>query len=234
MKKIYIIIIFLLYYNNMIFAQIEDLDEQYVLNNIENHFIGVYLSTEFLATLEETKNYAIAMNHISDYGSDGFYETLIVYENHIVYLYPYYDGFSLVSKYKYPYYNFEYVNENEIIIADPNGHKYIRITDNLENYNDIIDNIVGNIVLHDLIVNNYILLENNIVSIPSLDNKNFIIGTLRYLYHNSYENLKLEDIENNRLVILNIENNLYTIFWVERNFYTSYNEVKRIVWEQNL
>ena len=218
----------------MIFTQTEDLEDRYIMNNIESHFIGVYLSIEFLETLEETKNYAIAMNHFSDHFYDSFYETLIVYDDHIRYCYPNTDGSFLISKKKYPYYNFEYINENEIIITDPNGHKYIKISDDLENYYIIVDNIVGNIVLHDLIVNNYILLENNIVSIPSLDNKSFILCTLRYVYHNSYENLRLDDIENNRLVILNIENNVYTIFWIEHNFNTSYNEVKRIVWEQDL
>jgi len=232
MKKI-CIFLFLLILHNTLFAQIEDIEyinDVYILNFIDNNFIGVYLSIEFLETLNKTKNYAIAMNHNTNYGLDDFYEIIVVYENHIKYNYPYYDGYWLISNYDYQNYKFEYINENEIFITDPNDHKYIKITNDLLNYNEIINNIIGNIVLKDLITNDFLTIENNIISIPSLDNKKFIIRTLGYLYNN-IENLILEDYDNNRLVRLSIENYIYTIFWIERNFYTSYQNVTRVVWE---
>jgi hypothetical protein len=231
MKRIVVLIFLSILFNNILFAQIDDLDEKYILDNIEKHFIGAYLSIEFLNNLEKTKNYSIAMNHNSNYGHEGFYEKIIVFENYIMYNYPYYDGSSLISKCRLPKYKFDYINETEIIITDPNGHQYLKITSDLENYNVVINNTIGNIVLNDLIVNNYITIEDNIISIPSLDNKEYTICTMGYIY-NWNENLIFEDNNSERLVHLNIENNVYTIFWIERNYYTSYREVKRIVWVQ--
>jgi hypothetical protein len=230
-RRYVLFLLFLIIFYNTLFAQIEDIDDAYILNSIGNDFIGVYLSIEFLEILNKTKSYAIAMNHNSNYGFENYYEIIVVYENRIKYNYLYYDGYGLISKYDYQNYKFEYINENEIFITDPNEHKYIKITNDLLNYNEIISNIIGNIVLKDLITNEFLTIENNIISIPSLENKKYIIRTLRYLY-NRNENLILEDFDNNRLVSLSIENSIYTIFWIERNFYTSYQNVKRIIWVQ--
>ena len=218
-------------------AYAETYDSEYynsdILDSIDHRFIGVYLPAGFITTIEKTKNFDTSMrvNRIEE-GFDDFYQLLIVYKNKIIFWYYFGEGYSGVSKDEFRDFKFEYKNENEMIIIAPNGQKYQKMADDLLNYETILNNYIANIILIDLIKKEQILIENDTISILSL-NKKYRICTLFYVY-NYNENLLLRDYVSNEYYYLSIENNVYTIFWIERNMYTSYREVKRIIWSQQI
>jgi hypothetical protein len=236
MKKTIILIYCLTSFNLALFAQTEDdtcpYNEEYRLDSIDPRFIGVYLPVDFLAALEKTKHYDSAMSADKESMHDSFYERIIVYKNNIRYFYYWGEGYSGVTKHKFPKYQFEYKNRNEIIITDPNGYKYLKMTNDLENHVNILSNYTGKIILNDLINNGDITIEGDVILILSL-NKKYEIGTFGYVYNNN-ENLVLKEYGEHNYYSLEIVNNLYTIYWLERNFYTSYKTVKRVIWEKQL
>ena len=196
---------------SLLFSQVEE--ENYFLENIDSIFIGYYVSVDFINALKETKNYPYAWA----LGWDNTYNAhIIVSENGIIY-YPFYsDCYFEVSTQEFINYNFEYNNIDEIIIIDPNGNRYKKMTDNYdyENYNRVMNNFIGNIVLADLINNGNIIIDNEFIFIPSLDNKELKITSWQY-YSGGDNNLLLTDydINNDWRVLLNINNNELTIFY---------------------
>ena len=232
MKKLIALFFSLIISNFVLFSQI---DEKFILDNIDIRFVGAYLPVEFLTTLDETKHYATAMKYNMGYTDykNIFYEHLIVYENKIIFFELYADVSRKVSKYKLPYYQFDYINDNRIIITDPNGNQYLKMTDDLINYRKIIGNYIGRVILHDLIQNNIIIIDDDIITIPSFNNKQYRIGTLGFLYP-EHCNLYLIDLDTRSYVHLEIDNNIFTIYetgWFERN---NRNRVRRILWRKEL
>jgi len=234
MNKINFFCFFLIFIN---IAHAETNDSDYyisdILDSIDHRFIGVYLPVGFIATIEKTKNFDTSMrvNSIEEMYDD-FYQLIIIYKNKIIYWYYFGEGYSGVSKDEFKYYEFKYINENEMIIISPNGQKYQKMTDDLINYEAILNNYIANAILIDLVKKELILIENDIISILSL-NKRFRICTFSYIY-NYNENLLLREYESNDYYYLSIENNVYTIFWIEHNIYTSYKQVKRIIWSKQI
>ena len=236
MKKIFIV----LFYSAIIIFNIQAgdecfyrIDEEYILDSIDDRFIGAYLSIGFLNNLEKTKSYDFAMNRLSRDSFYGPYQRILVFKNKIIYSYPWGEGSSGVKKCNFIQYQFIYLNENDILIIDPNGHVYRKMTNDLKNHEIFISNYIAKIILSDLIEQGEIILERNIITIPSLENRKFKVGTLGYIYNNN-ENLKLRDYDRHNYFSLEIEDNTYTIYWIERNHRTSYKEVKRIVWEKQI
>jgi hypothetical protein len=233
MKKSLILVYCLIIANNILIAEIE---EEYILDTIDERFIGAYLPIEFLFTLEKTKHYAAAMKYnmksSEDYATI-FYEHIVVYENEIRYTELYADGFRNVSMCGLPNYQFEYIKDDEILIIDPNGNKYKKITDSLNDYEIIIGNYLGKIILNEILEKGEMEIEGNIITIPSLDNKKYRIETLGYLYP-EHCNLYLKDCETEWPVYLEIESSIYTIYDIEYNRRASSGKIKKIIWKKEI
>ena len=75
----------------MIFSQEEF---NYYISNIDNNFIGYYVSIDFLASIENYKSYALARNLILE---NTYYAHIIVYENNMIYYQFYSDCYSEVT-----------------------------------------------------------------------------------------------------------------------------------------
>jgi hypothetical protein len=239
MKKTAAILFCVLSLNTLLLAQNEDfytVKQEQLLDPIEDRFLGVYMSMDFLAALEKTKHYDKAMRTKATESFDDFYMCMVVFKNKIIYWYYFGEGYFAVSKSKFPNYQFEY-NDKEVRIIDPYGNIYLKMSENAENHKITMSNYIAKVILRDLIAKGEITIENDIISIVSLNNKKFKVGTFAYVYNNR-ENLILEEIENEThpytdIFSLEIENNKYTIYWTEQ-LYRPYREVKRIIWEKRL
>jgi hypothetical protein len=224
--------IFLLNFNVLLFTQTEatplSVNDEYTLDFIDPRFIGAYLPVDFITALKKTKHYANAMK-INKH--DYYYTELIVNNNNVISIYPFEDTDSYISKSQFLKFQFMH-NRNETLIKDPQGCKFLKITNDLENHMKIMSNYIGKIILNDLIKNGDITIDSDTIFIPSL-NTRFEIGTLKYAYNNN-ENLVLKEYDKEKYYSLEIVNNLYTIYWIENNYYTSYKDVKRVIWEKKL
>jgi hypothetical protein len=212
MKKL----ILLLYYFAtliMLYAEIED--EIYMLMDINKDFMGYYVSVDFIATLEETKNYNLTRELVlnkNDWYKE-IYVHIIVDENKMWY-YPFYSDLSFyVSKDSFGNFIFECINGDKIII-DPNGNKYKKITNDLENYEIVMNNFIGNIILSDFINTGEIIMENDFIIITPLNNRKLKISSWFY-YDDPAINLRLYNYEfgNKWRVFLKINNQKLIIYY---------------------
>ena len=172
-KALLLFLHYLLLKNCVLIAQAEE--KNYFLKDIDRAFIGYYISMDFIETFERTGNYYFAMNSNSDYP---YFAHIIVGENEIK-CYPFYsDEYFEVSENEYIDYRFEYFSADEIIITEPNGKKYKRMTNlyDWENYMAIMNNDLGKIVLADIINDGKIHIEDDFIYIPQLNNKRLLHG----------------------------------------------------------
>jgi hypothetical protein len=198
---------------NILYAQIDE--EKYILKNIDKEFIGYYVSIELITTIEKTKNYNFAREStIKKYNwHDAYYAHIIVEENKMS-CYPFYsDGYFEVSEDEYKEFHFQYIDTNEIII-DKNGHKYKKMSADFNNYDIIMNNYIGNIVLSDLIKSKKIIIENKYIYLPELKNKKFeIITWLSYYDEDINLVLRNYEFENEWTVYLKIINDELIIYY---------------------
>jgi hypothetical protein len=211
-KRVLLLFLYcLLIKNSILIAQAEE--KNYFLNDIDKAFIGYYISVDFIETFEKTKNYYFSMNSNSDYP---YFAHIIVRENGID-CYPFYsDGYFEVSEDEYKDYLFEYFSADKIIITEPNGKKYKRMTNlyDWENYMAIMNNYVGSIVLADIINTGKIHIKNDFIYIPQLNNKKLKIDTWQTYYNNDIDLVLTDyDLEYEWRVFLKIKDNELTIYY---------------------
>jgi hypothetical protein len=211
-KRVLLLFLYcLLIKNSVLIAQTEE--KNHFLNDIDIAFIGYYISVDFIETFEKTKNYYFAMNSNSDYP---YFAHIIVRENGID-CYPFYsDTYFEVSEDEYKDYLFEYFSADKIIITEPNGKKYKRMTNlyDWENYMVIMNNYLGNIVLADIINTGKIHIKNGFIYIPQLNNKKLKIDTWQTYYNNDIDLVLTDyDLEYARRVFLKIKDNKLTIYY---------------------
>jgi hypothetical protein len=194
---------------------------------------------EFVNSFEETKDYLFSKKimkkyeyiyiRIENYGiwtqepilEDGYHENFIQTSNDL------------------KDYQFVFGNNNEIIIITKNGEKYKKISNSFDYNIPAIDNYLGKIVLRDLINNGDVILDNNIITIPSLDYEKFMIDTwdvldgyYEYLNINGFA-LHLDGFFNRGLFIfMEINDNEYTIF--EKVTWNTGQITKKIIWKKKL
>lgn len=202
---------------NLLFSYEEE--NNYFINNIDNNFIGYYVSIDFLTSIEKYRSYAIARGFISE---NTYYAHIIVYDNNMI-VYPFYsDTFFEISVELFTEFNFVIIND-EMIIIDPNGNRYKKMTNSVEYeaYYRVMENYIGNIVLIDFIKNGEIIIEDDYIFVPSFDNKKYGIST--WLMYGNDANLAIYD-ENNNWVYIDINNNELIIYRIQRN-------MKIILWK---
>jgi hypothetical protein len=202
-------------------AQMND-EDYFYLDFFDNKFIGFYLPLTFITSLTDTKNYSIAwdLNENRDY-----FDCLVVYEHSIRCSNLSEEGYRRIPRQEAQNFQFEYTGMNGAKIVDSDGNIYERITNDTENYYEAVNSYIGKIVLHELIENGTISIENDIITIPSFNNRSFRINTWeRYHtniinYPDTKVNLYLYDGENRGLwnerqedLCLEIKNNEYAIY----------------------
>jgi hypothetical protein len=215
------------------------LQDNYFRHPIHSRFYGYYLPLDFVNSFEETKNYLVSKKFIKKYEyiyiriekygiwtqkpilDDGYRENFIQTSNDL------------------KEYQFELRDTNEIIVITKNRERYKKISNDFEYAIPAIDNYLGRIVLHDLIHNGDIILDNNIITIPSLDYEKFIIDTwgvsdgfYGYLDISGFA-LYLDGFFNRGLFIfMEITGNEYTIF--EKVTWNTGQVTKKIIWRKKL
>ena len=126
-----------------------------------------------------------------------------------------YSDFNFCDQYvifsnEIPQYNF-FINSNlEIIIQDNHGNFYKKISEKTSNWQDIISNYIGNIILCDLIKFGIIINENNVL-IPFLNNQIYEI----ILYEKGiylWSNLVLKNKNNDQWIYLDINCKKYSFY----------------------
>ena len=168
---------------------------------------GVYLPLEYITSLEETKNNFIAMS----LNKDRKYHTILVVTTDSIICSNYEDTWYIIPVWEITECKFEY--NNGWVFIDNNGYKYKKISNNIENwYNIVHENYIANIVFKELIEQGDILIEDGgIITIPSLNNIKLGVTTDAFLYVEN-ANLYLVD-EYGGFYILEIKNNEYIIFY---------------------
>jgi hypothetical protein len=236
MKKL----LFLHFFTNIILlSNAQIIQDNYFKHPIHSKFYGYYLPLDFVNSFEETKDYLFSKElmkkyeyiyiRIDNHGiwtqepivEDGYHENLIQAVNDL------------------KDYQFEFGNNNEIIVINKNGERYKKISNDFGYYIPAIDNYLGRIVLHDLINNGDIILDNNIITVPSLDYEKFIIDTwsvldgyYEYLNINGFA-IYLDGFYNRGLFIfMEINDNEYTIF--EKVTWNTGQVTKKIIWQKKL
>ena len=234
------ILIFLYFFTNIIFPinGQEIIEDNFFRHPIHSRFYGYYLPSDFVNSFEETRNYLLSKELINNYQyiymridkngiwtqepilGDGFHENLVQTVNDLR--------------------NFQYeIGENNEIIININGERYKKISNDFDYNIPAIDNYLGRIVLHELIENGDIMINNNIITIPSLNYEKFIINTWG-VTGEFYESLNingfalyLNGFYNRGLYIfIEINNNEYTLF--ERVTWNTGQISRRIIWRKIL
>jgi hypothetical protein len=122
----------------------QTISQEYYLNNIEDDFIGVYLPTEYIDSLMETKNHSISM-HLNN--NRKYHDVLAVFKNIIYSNSKWHDQYAIKSS-EGNLYSFEKVENN--VIIDNNGNSYKKIGDDPREYYSIVRNYVANIIFNDI------------------------------------------------------------------------------------
>jgi hypothetical protein len=176
MRKMVFIFIFT---NAVLLVNAQTVQDNYFSHPIHSKFYGYYLPLDFVNSFEKTKDFLLSKEFIKKYEcfylridkngiwvekqtdavEDGYHEKLIQTQ----------DGLRD--------YQFEIGNNNDITVINKNGEKYKKISNDYNYYIPAIDNYLGRIVLHDIINNGDIILDNDIITVPSLDYEKFIIKT---------------------------------------------------------
>ena len=166
MKKKAVLLIILLITANNVFAQILD-------SNFD--IIGVYLPVVYIESLERTKHNPLSWAQCSE----NYFHTSYTVDFFEIYANGYYDGMMRIHILELLQFRFERIGE-DIYLTDHYNNRYKKLPgdlygDEYEYESEIIGNFIGNIVLDELIRSGEIILENNLVTFPALDNKVFRI-----------------------------------------------------------
>jgi hypothetical protein len=163
MKKKAFFIFFLMKFIYNVFPQIIDFD-----------IMGVYLPVEYIASLERTKHNPVSWAFNDEHVS---YDFLIVDAHTIKVCDRAYDGMADIYVWDIINYHFEYDNFDIFCIGERNN-KYKKISTGIyefENWQKIVCNYIGKIIMDELIQAGDIILENDLIIIPALDNEKFRI-----------------------------------------------------------
>jgi hypothetical protein len=197
-KKSFLLIILLISLNNA-FAQIIDYD-----------IIGVYLPVDYIETLERTKHNPVSWAHCKE----NYFNTVYIVDTYSITASGRYDGEKNIFVWDIFKFKFEYIDGN-IFLTDDKNNRFRKIPGELyefEDWSDIVSNFIGRIILEKLIKSGDIILENDLVTFPSLDNKVFRIQWQAYDPREK-RNLHLEGVTNfQENLTLEIRSNEYIFY----------------------
>jgi hypothetical protein len=194
------------------FADIEETESKMkdeYFTTYEEKFIGIYLPIKFIESIENSKNFRQSMllnrDRLNDKSNQFYYDILILKENRIYSDLGFHDGYAIYAeKTKY----FQFIDNNEdILINDHNGHLYKKISEEIDNYDEIVENFIGKIIFLDLIENNKVSISNGIINVLQQN----IIFQISLGWYIDDANLELRDLNRN-LLALKIENGKFMIY----------------------
>jgi hypothetical protein len=174
MKKATTLLCCLMSITGMAGAQTDD--GRYVLDFIDMRFTGFYIPLNFVYALERTRHYTTARDF-----ARGDYEYIIVFEDSIRYQRPAEDCYFEVSVEEARDYQFYYMQDQDLFIANEKGNRYKRMTGHTDYQTAyrVINQYMASVVLADFLKGGEIILEESTLIIPALDNRKFDIVTWR-------------------------------------------------------
>jgi len=182
-----------------------------IIYSIYPQIVGVYLPIEYITLLERTKHNPQSWAFNIDNKS---HDLLIVDFYSIIACDRIYDVNMNIYVWEITKYKFE-CNDNEIILIDDKNNRYKRISHDIydvEKYWESVCNFIGKVVLDELIKSGDIILENDIIIFPALNNKRFRIQWQSF-DPNNRRNLEFENITDSlEDISLEIRSNEYIFY----------------------
>jgi hypothetical protein len=204
MRKRIFCVIFII---NLSLVNAQAVDPYYV-DNIDKQYFGVYLPTEYIRSIELTKNHSFSLSLNRE---NSYHDVLIVMEHMIYSDFKFCDQYAILSDEVKEYIFF--VNSNfEILIQDNNGELYKKISENTDNYYGTISYYIGKIILENLNTKKIgLLFSANDVIVPFLNNQIYeIILYEKGIYLKA--NLVLKNKNNNEWIYIVIRDTTYTFY----------------------
>jgi len=200
-KSFFLILLFIIL-NNRHYAYAQDADFD---------IYGIYLPVEYIETLERTKHNPTAWGVLNKGNPYNFF--YIVKSYHIeAHGMGYERGYPLFLSETLKF-RFEKTGD-DVYLVDHLNNRFKKIPGDLfesENYNAAINNFIGNIILDELIKSGDIILENDLVTFPLLDNKVFRIEWQSF-NPRAVMHLVFEEVTDNQKLSLHIRSNEYTFY----------------------
>ena len=178
-----------------------DMPDEFFTESIGENFMGTYLPLRFIESLSDTRNFrtAILANH------ETCHDILIVQRNRIFSNSGFMDGYAIPAA-EIQYFEFIYDN-HQLFIIDNNGHRYKRISNEIDISLPIVEYFIGNIIFAPLIDSCKINISGNVIFVVHL-NRELRIFLSWYV---DGANLELFETNVGRLA-LTIENGNYIFY----------------------
>jgi hypothetical protein len=206
MKNIFVFILVLVPLS--IFTQ--NIDSMFLLNTIDNDFLGTYLPVEYINSLNETKNHSISM-HLNR----NMYHDVLSVEKNIIYSNArWHDQYAIPSAEGNIY---QFIrNGEERIIVDNNGYSYRKIGDNSTSYYNNVRTFTANIVFKEAIEHGIgIKISGRNITIPFLYfflNEDTFEIILDDMFFEKGANILLYDRGKSLMIYVSLNNFEYTFF----------------------
>jgi hypothetical protein len=178
--------------------------------NLDFDIAGVYLPVEYIESLEYTKHNPLSWAFNND---DTFLHSVYIVDVYTIQASGRYDG--TVNIYLWDIINFQFEKiDDDIFLIDNENHRFRKLPGDLyehEDWQEIISNFIGKIILDELIKSGDIILDNSLIIFPALDNNIFRIQWQAYDPRERV-NLRLEGVTDNRILSLEIRQNEYVFY----------------------
>ena len=190
--------------------------DEFFIEHINEKFMGTYLPLRFIESISETRNFRTAMllNHETRINWSNTNEThhdiLIVQRHRIFSNLGFNDGYAIPAA-QIQYFEFIYDN-HQLFIIDNNGHRYKRISNEIEISSRVTEYYIGNIIFAPLIDSAQVNISGDVVSVVHLNRDLRIFLPSWYM---DGANLELLETNVGRLALV-IENGRY-IFYKTRS-----------------
>jgi len=145
------------------FLGFPDNNPDFILENIGNEFIGVFLPVEYIVTLKNTRNHSLSMHN----NNWRYHDVLAVFDNSIFSNLRFRDRYAIRAS-EGNLFQFR-IEDGETKIIDSNGYSYIKISNDPVRYHEAVEAFVAEIILGEVSRKNIgVSLLNRTVTFPFL------------------------------------------------------------------
>ncbi|MCL2609482.1 MAG: hypothetical protein FWD94_06230 [Treponema sp.] len=186
--------------------------DEFFIEHIDEKFMGTYLPLRFIESLSDTRNFRTAMllNHetrINWSNTNETYHDILIVQRHMIFSnLGFNDGYAIPAA-EIQYFKFIYDN-HQFIIVDNNGHRYKRISNEIDISSQIAEYYIGSIIFAPLIDSAQVNISGDIVSVVDL-NRNLRIFLPSWFMDGA--NLELLETNAGRLALV-IKNGRYIFY----------------------